>query len=89
MSLYDETLKLYYALRPGAINEYNKFILQQTPPEMQADMDGILAPNLPKLMLSDTQPVPVKDASGVDVPGSPGPARVTDEYSGHIELIIP
>ena len=89
MSLYDETLKLYYALRPGAIDEYNKFILQHTPPEMQPDMDAILEPSLPKLMLSDTQQVPVKDASGVDVPGSPGMARVTEAYTGHIELIVP
>ena len=86
---YQEALEYYYRLQPGAIEEYNKYILSRTPSELQGHMNTILAPDLPKIMVSDTQPVPVKDAQGVDVPGSPGTARSTGQYSGYIELIIP
>ena len=89
MSTYDEALALYYSLRPAAIDAYNKFILSRCPAEWQADMDTILAPNLPKLMVSDTQPVPIKDENGVELPGSPGTARATDQYTGYIEYNAP
>ncbi len=52
-------------------------------------MDVVLAPSLPKLMISDTQQVQVKDTAGNDVPGSPGIARATTQYSGYIELASP
>jgi len=86
---YDEALDLYYKLRPAAIEAYDEYILTRTPARLQADMDTILAPNAPKLMISDTQAVPIKNESGVDVPGSPGTARATSDFTGYIELIIP
>lgn len=89
MSTYDEALALYYRLRPAAIEAYDRHILTRTPAELQPDMDAILAPGLPKLMISDTQAVPIKDAAGVDVPGSPGTARASGQYTGYIELIQP
>lgn len=89
MSTYDEALELYYKLRPAAIDAYDRHILSRTPPNLQADMDAILAPNLPKLMISDTQPVPIKNNAGVDVPGSPGHARATSDFTGYIVLDAP
>ena len=81
--------ELYYQLQPQAVAEYNKYFLARTPAHLQADMDTLLAPDLPKIMVSDTQPVRVCDAEGNDVPGSPGTARATSGTTGYIELIIP
>lgn len=86
---YDEALKLYYELRPAAIAQYNRYILSRTPADLQADMDTVLAPNLPKLMISDTQAVPICDAGGTPLPGSPGYAKATDQYSGYIVYTPP
>lgn len=86
---YAEALEMYYALRPAAIEEYDNYILSRTPARLQYVMDTILAPNLPKIMVSDTQPVPIKDELGVDVPGSPGTARATSNFTGYIELNAP
>jgi hypothetical protein len=83
---YEQALELYYQLRPAAIEAYNRHFLIRTPAHLQADMDAVLAPNLPKLMISDTQQVVVKDTAGNDVPGSPGTARATTQYTGYIEL---
>lgn len=85
-SSYDRALALYYELRPLAIKAYDIYILARTPAELQADMDGILAPGLPKLMMSDTQPVPLKDESAVTLPGWKGTCRAVDQYSGYVEV---
>lgn len=85
---YDRALMLYYQLRPMAIEEYDQYILSRCPAELQADMYNILAPDLPKLMLSDTQQVPLKDAQ--DPPqaleGWIGTCRAETEFSGYIEV---
>jgi hypothetical protein len=83
---YEQALALYYSLRPEAIAAYDRFILSRTPPALQPDMFAVLAPNLPKLMLSDTQIVPLKDEAGVDLPGWKGTCRATSQYSGYIEV---
>jgi hypothetical protein len=89
MSTHDEALALYYQLQPAAVEEYDQYILTRTPANLQADMNNILAPNLPKMMMSDTQPIPVKNSEGQDVPGSPGICRATGQESGYVELNIP
>jgi len=78
--------EMYYALRPGAIDEYNKYFLARTPANLQPAMDGLLAPDLPKIMVSDGQIVPLKDEAGVPLPGWKGTARAVDQYSGYIEV---
>jgi len=85
-STYQQALEIYYNLRPGAITAYNNHILLRTPAYLQADMDVILAPNQPKLMISDTQQVPLKDEQAVPIPGWVGTARAETQYSGYIEL---
>lgn len=83
-------IELYYQLRPAAIEAYDDYILSRTPAHLQPYMRVTLAPDLPKLMISDTQPVPIKDDQDPpqDVPGSPGIARA-DGAGGYIELVIP
>lgn len=86
---HERALELYYSLRPGAYNAYNNFVLLRTPHDLQADMDGILAPNIPKVMLSSGQLVPVVDSTGAAVAGSPGTAEVINPDSGKIHLTAP
>jgi hypothetical protein len=74
----------YYQLRPGAINAYNQYFLSRTPTELQDEMNVLLAPDLPKLMISDTQAVRICDPAGVELPGSPGRAHATSQYEGYI-----
>jgi hypothetical protein len=79
-----EATEYYYRLRPGAIDEYNKYFLTRTPAYLQDEMNTLLAPDLPKLMISDTQPVRICDAQGTELPGSPGHAHATSQYEGYI-----
>jgi len=80
----EEATALYYKLRPAAIDAYDDYILTRTPAHLQAAMDTILAPNLPKLMISDTQAVAICDAGGTPLPGSPGHAKATSDFTGYI-----
>jgi hypothetical protein len=83
---HERALALYYQLRPGAYAAYNNYVLVRTPPDLQADMDGILAPNQPKVMLSSGQLVPVVDYVGATVPGSPAVAEVVSPDEGKVKL---
>jgi hypothetical protein len=78
--------ELYYALRPGAIDAYNRHFLVRTPADLQPEMDALLAPDAPKLMLSDNQPVPLKDEAAAPIVGWIGVCRATSQYSGYIEI---
>lgn len=83
--------ELYYQLRPAAIAAYNAYFLARTPAYIQPEMDALLAPNAPKLMISEGEIIPVKDAADppVAVPGSPGTARGDGQGNGYIELVQP
>jgi hypothetical protein len=86
---HEIALEMYYALRPAAIAAYNNYILVRTPAYLQAEMDGILAPNEPKIMLSTGQLVPVIDHLDAPVPGSPGTAQVLTSDTGNVKLSAP
>lgn len=82
-----EATEYYNRLRPGAIDEYNTYILTRTPAELQDEMNILLAPDTPKLILSDTQAVRVCDVQGNDLSGSPGHAHVDSEFVGYIVYV--
>ena len=82
-------LALYYELRPAAIAAYNTYFLARTPAYLQPAMDGVLAPNQPKVMLSSGQLIPVKNYDDAIVPGSPGVATVLNADSGFVKLQPP
>jgi hypothetical protein len=83
----ERAVELYFALRPGAIKAYNDYFLTRTPADIQPEMYIELAPDTPKVMMSNGQPCAVVDSDEVEVPGSPGVCVIDESLTGgHVKL---
>ena len=84
----EEATALYYKLRPAAIEAYDDYILTRTPATLMSVMMGLLAPDGPKVMMSNGQPVNVVSAAGAPIAGSPGVCEVQPDLTGRVKLTV-